>query len=212
MVQSVGFLRARPRSFGRGCTCKASWPVPGPSREQPWAVGYLADAPATSQTSSHRLSTHNELQSAARTESTTGKTGPRDPVLLVRCGRCPANGASSWYNNAPMESFFGTLKSELVYHCVYHARNEAKSNVFLYIESFYNRRRRHSALDYLSPEAYEQLYHQQERIFVQLPVHQTGGGSFYTCHTTQPQAEHTQCALAPSEHPASIVGHGKGTK
>ena len=79
--------------------------------------------------------------------------------------RVSMNGAGSWYDNAPMESFFGTLKSELVYHGVYNTRNEAKSDVFLYIESFYNRRRRHSALDYLSPEAYEQLYHQQERIF-----------------------------------------------
>ena len=70
------------------------------------------------------------------------------------------NGAGSWYDNAPMESFFGTLKSELVHHCVYHTRNEAKADVFYYIESFYNRRRRHSALDYLSPEVYEQLFHQ----------------------------------------------------
>ena len=79
--------------------------------------------------------------------------------------RASMNGAGSWYDNAPMESFFGTLKSELVYHCVYHTRNEAKTDVFRYIEAFYNRRRRHSALDYLSPEAYEQLYHQQERAF-----------------------------------------------
>jgi putative transposase len=74
--------------------------------------------------------------------------------------RASMNGAGSWYDNAPMESFFGTLKSELVHHCVYHTRNEAKADVFYYIESFYNRRRRHSALDYLSPETYEQLFHQ----------------------------------------------------
>ena len=64
-----------------------------------------------------------------------------------------------------MESFFGTLKSELVHHCVYYTRGEAKADVFLYIESFYNRRRLHSALDYLSPEAYEQLFCQKELIF-----------------------------------------------
>jgi len=63
------------------------------------------------------------------------------------------NGVGSWYDNAPRESFFGTLKSEWVHHCVYHTRDEAKADVFFYIESFYNRRRRHSALDYLSPEA-----------------------------------------------------------
>ena len=76
--------------------------------------------------------------------------------------RASMNGAGSWYDNAPMESLFGTLKSELVHHCVFHTRDEAKADVFFYIESFYNRRRRHSALDYLSPEAYEQLLYQHE--------------------------------------------------
>jgi transposase InsO family protein len=71
------------------------------------------------------------------------------------------NGVGTWYDNAPMESFFGTLKSELVHHQVYHSRDEAKPDLFFYIEAFYNRRRRHSSLNYLSPEAYEQLY--QER-------------------------------------------------
>jgi len=61
-----------------------------------------------------------------------------------------------------MESFFGTLKSELVHHCIYQTRDEAKVDVFDYIESFYNRRRPHSALDYRSPEAYEQLFHRKE--------------------------------------------------
>jgi transposase InsO family protein len=71
------------------------------------------------------------------------------------------NGVGTWYDNAPMESFFGTLKSELVHHRTYHTRDEARPDLFFYIEAFYNRRRRHSSLDYLSPEAYEQLY--QER-------------------------------------------------
>ena len=71
------------------------------------------------------------------------------------------NGVGTWYDNAPMESFFATLKSELVHHRVYHTRDEARPDLFFYIEAFYNRRRRHSSLDYLSPEAYEQLY--QER-------------------------------------------------
>jgi len=72
------------------------------------------------------------------------------------------NGVGTWYDNAPMESFFGSLKSELVHHRVYHTRDEARADLFFYIVAFYNRRRRHSSLDYLSPEAYEQLY--QERI------------------------------------------------
>lgn len=65
------------------------------------------------------------------------------------------NGVGSWYDNAPMESFIGTLKTEWVHHRAYQTRDEARTDVFAYIEGFYNRRRRHSALDYLSPEAFE---------------------------------------------------------
>jgi len=69
------------------------------------------------------------------------------------------NGVGTWYDNAPMESFFGTLKSELVHHRSYVTRAEARPDLFYYIEAWYNRRRLHSALGYESPEAYEQLYH-----------------------------------------------------
>jgi putative transposase len=68
------------------------------------------------------------------------------------------NGVGTWYDNAPMESFFGTLKSELVNHRLYHTRDHARTDLFFYIEGFYNRRRRHTSLDHLSPQAYEQLY------------------------------------------------------
>ena len=74
------------------------------------------------------------------------------------------NGVGSWYDNAPMESFFGTLKSEWVYHRVYRTRDEARSDIFYYIEAFYNRRRLHSSLGYLSPEEYE-LIHTTEGSF-----------------------------------------------
>jgi putative transposase len=69
------------------------------------------------------------------------------------------NGAGTWYDNAPMESFFGTLKSELVHHRAYGTRGEASPDLFYYMEAWYNRSRLHSALGYESPEAYEQLYH-----------------------------------------------------
>jgi len=68
------------------------------------------------------------------------------------------NGVGSWYDNAAMESFIGTLKTEWVHHRAYQTRDEARTDVFAYIEGFYNRRRRHSALDYLSPEAFEALH------------------------------------------------------
>jgi hypothetical protein len=55
------------------------------------------------------------------------------------------------YDNAPMESFFHTLKTELVHHRRYATRAEATRDIFAYIEGFYNRTRRHSAIGYLSP-------------------------------------------------------------
>jgi len=69
------------------------------------------------------------------------------------------NGVGTWYDNAPMESFFDTLKSELVHHRAYRTRAEASPDLFYYIEAWYNRRRLHSALGYESPATYEQLYH-----------------------------------------------------
>lgn len=59
------------------------------------------------------------------------------------------------YDNAPMESFFATLKVELVHRRHYRSQAEAKADIFEYIEVFYNRRRRHSALGYLSPADFE---------------------------------------------------------
>jgi len=55
------------------------------------------------------------------------------------------------YDNAPMESFFHTLKTELVHHRNYKTRDEAQRDIFAYIEGFYNRTRLHSALGYIPP-------------------------------------------------------------
>ena len=54
------------------------------------------------------------------------------------------------YDNAPMESFFHTLKTELVHHRHYATRVEPKQDLFAYIEGFYNRTRRHSAIGFIS--------------------------------------------------------------
>jgi len=64
-------------------------------------------------------------------------------VSMSRKGDC--------YDNAPMESFFHTLKTELVHHRHYATRQQATRDVFVYIEAFYNRIRRHSAIGYISP-------------------------------------------------------------
>jgi len=71
------------------------------------------------------------------------------------------SGKGNCYDNAVAESFFHTLKTELVYHQTYYTRSQAKNSLFEYIEVFYNRFRKHSALGYKSPEQYEQLTFKQ---------------------------------------------------
>jgi transposase InsO family protein len=68
-------------------------------------------------------------------------------VSMSRVGNC--------YDNAVMESFFSTLKLELVHHEDFAGRAEARQALFEYIEVFYNRQRLHSALNYMSPHMFE---------------------------------------------------------
>lgn len=63
------------------------------------------------------------------------------------------------HDNAVAESFFSTLKSELVYQTSYLTREEAQSSIFEYIEVFYNKIRRHSYLNYESPSNYEMAFY-----------------------------------------------------
>ena len=83
--------------------------------------------------------------------------------LLKRFGmRASMSRKGSCYDNAPMESFWGTLKQELVHHCRYRTRQEAIRDISEYIEVFYNRQRRQARLGYMSPVAYERyLYARQ---------------------------------------------------
>ncbi len=69
---------------------------------------------------------------------------------------CSMSRKANGWDNAMMESFFATLKKERTHHESYTTREDARQSVFEYIEMFYNTRRRHSALGYLSPEQYEQ--------------------------------------------------------
>ena len=72
---------------------------------------------------------------------------------------CSMSRAGNCYDNAPMESFFASLKKELVHHQDYPTIEAAKASVFEYIEVFYNRVRRHSSLGYVAPEEFESADH-----------------------------------------------------
>lgn len=65
------------------------------------------------------------------------------------------------WDNAPMESFFGTMKVELVHHRRYRTREEAAREIREYIEVFYNRQRRHAKLGNVSPAAFQRNYYDQ---------------------------------------------------
>lgn len=69
---------------------------------------------------------------------------------------CSMSRKGNCYDNAAMESFFGTLKQELVHHECYTSREQAKASIFEYIEIFYNQQRKHSAINYLAPMVFEQ--------------------------------------------------------
>jgi transposase InsO family protein len=77
---------------------------------------------------------------------------------------CSMSRKGNCWDNSPMESFFKTLKTELVYHRHYKSRSEAKLEIFEYIEVFYNRFRLHSAIGYESPEEYEKSYENQSKV------------------------------------------------
>ncbi len=69
---------------------------------------------------------------------------------------CSMSRKGNCWDNAVVESFFATLKKEEVHREDYLTHEQAKASLFYYIEIFYNRKRRHSALGYISPHEYEQ--------------------------------------------------------
>jgi len=67
------------------------------------------------------------------------------------------SGKGNCYDNAMVETFFKTLKSELVWRTIFHTRREADKAIARYIDGFYNPIRRHSALDFTNPVQFEKL-------------------------------------------------------
>ncbi len=75
------------------------------------------------------------------------------------------SGVGQCWDNAVIESTFGRMKVELVYSEKYETRAEAKASIFEYIEVFYNRLRRHSTLEYATPDEYERTHNPNCREF-----------------------------------------------
>ena len=76
-------------------------------------------------------------------------------VLQAHGIQCSMSRRGNCWDNAVVESFFATLKTELIHHSDYRLPQEAKAEIFEYIEVFYNRQRRHSTLDYQTPVGFE---------------------------------------------------------
>src|SRR3954469_10108717 len=78
---------------------------------------------------------------------------------------CSMSRRGNCWDNAVVESFFATLKRELVYRRSWPTRDEATANIHEWIENSYNRERRHSFLGFRSPEEYERIYDEQKKVF-----------------------------------------------
>ena len=76
---------------------------------------------------------------------------------------CSMSRRANCWDNAPMESFFASLKKELVHDEDYATREQATASIFEYIEAFYNRVRRHSSLGYVAPAEFERTHNQTHR-------------------------------------------------
>lgn len=87
-------------------------------------------------------------------------------LLLLYNMIASMSGTGNCYDNAAMESFFHTLKTEHVYFEYYLTREQAKQSIFEYTEVFYNRKRRHSTLEYLSPVAFEKQWNKKQDFYL----------------------------------------------
>jgi putative transposase len=87
----------------------------------------------------------------------------RDELALYDCIQSMSRKGDCW-DNAVAESFFGTLKQELIHRKFYKSRIEASTDIFDYVEIFYNKKRRHSTLNYLTPEEKEQKEQKEKKV------------------------------------------------
>ena len=88
---------------------------------------------------------------------TPASTSEHFQQLLKEQGiTCSMSRAGEVWDNSAMESFFSSMKTERVARKVYRTRSQARADVFDYIETFYNPKRRHSTLGYVSPVQFEE--------------------------------------------------------
>jgi transposase InsO family protein len=85
-------------------------------------------------------------------------------LLKKYCIIASMSGVGNCYDNAAMESFFHTLKTEYVYFELYQTREQARISIFEYVEIFYNRQRRHSTLGFVSPMTFESKRENQNEV------------------------------------------------
>ena len=115
--------------------------------------------------------------------------GVNTPATITRNGSKRTGSCTAWarrgncWDNAPTESFFAGLKKERAHRTYFATRQQARSAVFFWFEVWYNRKRRHSSLSTLSPEAFEKKYRQLQSKAVALPEivetsHDASGGVY----------------------------------
>jgi putative transposase len=124
-----------------------------------WAMSHRIDGELTLSALRQALA-HRRPSAGLLHHSDRGKqyaAGGYQKLLREHGVVCSMSRKGDCWDNAPMESFFGTLKQELVYHERFVTRDDAKAKVFEYIEVFYNRQRRHSAAGSHSPVEFERL-------------------------------------------------------
>ena len=91
-------------------------------------------------------------------QGSTYASGGYQQQLRDHALRCSMSRKGECLDNAVAESFFGTLKNELVCHEDYRTGAQARQSIFEYVEVFYNRQRRHAFLNYMTPVEYEEKH------------------------------------------------------
>jgi transposase InsO family protein len=123
-----------------------------------WAMGKRLDRTLAIDALTMAIGRRGKAPDVLHSDRGTLYTVAEYRALLARHGiRQSMSRKADCWDNAPMESFFHTLKTELAHHCDYPTREAARSSLFEYMEVFYNRQRRHSSLSYEAPLTFEAM-------------------------------------------------------